>query len=96
MVEAGQDVWSPGPQGPAESGDLGDRAGRERADDLLGQPPARGRGVGLVDRAELLVGVPGDGRPRQVGSPATRPAFSLAICLSVRCSRPRRSRPRIL
>jgi hypothetical protein len=54
-------VLAPHLQGAAEAGDFGDRAVWERADDLLGDPLARGGLLGLVHRAELLVGVPGKG-----------------------------------
>lgn len=47
--------WRQVRQGPAEAGDLGDRAVRERGDDLLGQPAALDRAGGLADRAQLLV-----------------------------------------
>ena len=42
-VEVGQHLLAPGLQGAAEPGDLGDRAGREAGDDLLGDPPTLGR-----------------------------------------------------
>jgi len=60
-LEPGHDVLAPHLQGAAESGDFGDRTGGEGGDDLLGDGPAGGRGLGLVHRSELLVGVPGDG-----------------------------------
>ena len=62
----------PCPQGPAEAGDLGDRVVRKRGDDAFGATPALGRTAGLVDRAELLVGVPGGGDlgPRVIGGQA--------------------------
>jgi hypothetical protein len=60
-VEAGHDVGLPGPQRSAQAGDLRDRAGRERGDDVLGEPPAPA-GIGLlVDRSDALIGVPGQG-----------------------------------
>src|SRR4051794_6078085 len=37
--EVGQELVLPGPQGPAQAGDLGDRAGRERSDDLFRDLP---------------------------------------------------------
>jgi hypothetical protein len=60
-VESGQDVLLPLLEGAAEAGDLGDWAGGEGRDDVLGTSAALGRAVGLVDRAQLLVGMPGDG-----------------------------------
>ena len=68
----------PGSQGSAEAGDLGDRAGRERGDDLLGDAPALGRVGGLVDRAELLVALPGQ-VDLPVGSPASRHGVELGL-----------------
>jgi hypothetical protein len=59
-VEVGQDLSPPGPQGPPESGDLGDRAGGEGRDDLLGEPRSLGRCPGVIDRAQLPVAGPRD------------------------------------
>ena len=39
-AEVGQERLTPLGQGPAESGDLRDRAGRERVEDLLGDRTA--------------------------------------------------------
>jgi hypothetical protein len=51
-------LGSPGPQSPAEPGDLGDWAAGEAVEDLLCDLAA-GRRDGVVDRAELLVALPG-------------------------------------
>ena len=60
-VEVGQHLRAPGPQGPAESGDLGDWAAGEAGDDLLGQRPPCDRWAGAgVDGAQLLVAGPGE------------------------------------
>jgi hypothetical protein len=60
-VEVGQERALPAAQGLAEPGDLGDRAGRERAYDLLGGGAAgRGRGC-VVDRPDLLRTTPRQG-----------------------------------
>ena len=58
--EVGQDLLAPAAQNLAESLDLGDRAGVERVEELLGELAARGLAFGLVDRADLLVDAPGD------------------------------------
>ncbi len=50
----------PGAQGPAELRDLRDRARRETAQDL-GYELAAFLRAGVVDGAQLLVGLPGDG-----------------------------------
>jgi len=47
-------------QGPPEPGDLGDRAGGERRDDLLGDLLPGGQVTGGVGGADLLVALPGD------------------------------------
>jgi hypothetical protein len=60
-LEPGQDVLLLSPYGPSESGDLGDRAGRDRGDDLLCDCLAAGGVGGLVHRPELLVAVPSGG-----------------------------------
>jgi hypothetical protein len=55
-------AWrSPGAQGAAESGYLGDRAGREGADDLFGDAASLGGVGGVVGVAQLLVALPGGG-----------------------------------
>jgi len=79
--EVGQYLAAPGPEGPAESGDLGDRAGRERSDDLFGQPTAVVPGRCVVVRAESLVAVPGGGDfPARVpGDQADVEPVSLAV-----------------
>ncbi len=59
-VEVGQERFAPSLEGLAEPCDLGDRAGRERGQDLLGDLLAFGEVVGLVGRAELLRALPGD------------------------------------
>jgi hypothetical protein len=58
--EVGQERLAPLLQCLAEPLDLGDRAGRERGEDLLGGPAAVGEVLGLVGRAELLGALPGD------------------------------------
>ena len=58
--EVGQDLLAPAAQSLAESLDLGDRAGVERVEELLGELAARGLALGVVDRADLLVDAPGD------------------------------------
>src|SRR5665648_966211 len=50
----------PLPQGPAQAGDLADRAGRERGHDLLGDLLPRGQVSGGVGGADLLVALPGE------------------------------------
>ncbi len=60
-LEPGQDGLAPQLQGAAEARDLRDGALGEGADDQLGDPLDLGRLRGLVHRAELLVGVPGEG-----------------------------------
>ena len=57
-VEVGQHLGPPRFEGAPEPGDLGDRAGREAVDDLGRDLTAGGR-AGVVDRAELLVALPG-------------------------------------
>src|SRR4249919_456412 len=57
-VEVGQHLGLPGLQRSAEPGDLGDRTGGEAGDHLLRNLAAAGCG-GVVDRAELLVALPG-------------------------------------
>jgi hypothetical protein len=55
-------IWgSPGSQGSAEVGDFGDRTGPQRRDDLIGESASGGGCLLVVDRAEPLVAVPGDG-----------------------------------
>src|SRR3954470_2480673 len=60
-VEVGQERGPPAAQGLAEPGDLGDRAGRERRDDLLGESTAGRWGRCVVDGPDLLGAVPGEG-----------------------------------
>nr|WP_231497212.1 hypothetical protein [Arthrobacter sp. MA-N2] len=57
-VKVSQDRGLPLFACPAQSGDLGDRAGRERGDHLADEFPAPFR-PGVVDVAELLVALPG-------------------------------------
>lgn len=58
--EVGEDLSPPGAQGPSQPGDLGERAGREAGDDLLGQRSALAQAAGArLDGAELLVAGPG-------------------------------------
>src|SRR3954468_9116407 len=60
-VEVGQERGPPAAQGLAEPCDLWDRTGRKRLGDLLGEG-ASGRGGGcVVDGADLLGAVPGEG-----------------------------------
>jgi hypothetical protein len=53
-VEVGQERFAPLLEGLCESLDLGDRAGRQRGDDLLGDPPAIDRVLGLVRGGQPL------------------------------------------
>src|SRR5829696_8334573 len=57
-VEVGQYLLAPGLEGATQSGDFGDRAGREAGDHFLRDPAALSGG-GVVDGAELLVTLPG-------------------------------------
>src|SRR5215203_6459797 len=57
-VEVGQHLLAPRLEGAAEPRDLGDRAGREAVQHLLADRPA-GLRTGVVDRAELLIALPG-------------------------------------
>ena len=59
--EVGQELIAPGAQGPAEPGDLGDRAGGERLEHLRGDGAALGEVGGGERRPQLLVAAPGDG-----------------------------------
>jgi hypothetical protein len=59
-AEVGQERRPPLGEGLAESFDLGDRAGREDGEDLLGDPAAVAEVGGLVGRAEQLGALPGD------------------------------------
>lgn len=60
-VEVGQELGAPGPQRAAEAGDLGDWAAGQRLEDGERPPPAV-LGVGrVIDRAQPLGGLPGDG-----------------------------------
>ena len=47
-------------QGASEAGDLGDRAAGEAGQDRLGQGPALGWCVGVIDGPEALGALPGD------------------------------------
>ena len=57
--EVGQDLLAPAAQSLAESLDLGDRAGVECVEELLGELAARGLAPGVVE-ADLLIDAPGD------------------------------------
>jgi len=59
-VEVGLERRVPLPERPAESLDLGDRAGRERGEDLLGDSASLGQVLALVGVTELLGALPGD------------------------------------
>jgi hypothetical protein len=58
--EVGQDLLAPLPQRAAESGDFVDRAGVQGLEELLGELTTRRVGRGVVDRADLLVDLPGE------------------------------------
>lgn len=77
-AEVGEDLRAPGPQGPAEPGDLGDRAGVQAGEDLLGEQAALAQAGGAaVDRAQLLLDRPGElDLPVRVadGQPGLQPA----------------------
>src|SRR5215218_9794857 len=57
-VEVGQHLLLPGLEGAAQTGNLGDRAAGEAVEYFGGDLAAVGGG-GVVDRAELLVALPG-------------------------------------
>ena len=57
-IEVGQYLLAPGLEGATQSGDFGDRAGREAGDHFLRDPAALSGG-GVVDGAELLIALPG-------------------------------------
>src|SRR5829696_1771137 len=59
--EVGQELVLPGPQGAAEPGDLGDRAGGERGEHLLSDRLALDQVRGRERRAQLLVAAPRHG-----------------------------------
>jgi hypothetical protein len=75
------------PQGLPEPLDLGDRTGVQSVEDVLRDPPARGRGLGVIDRADLLVDAPVTSTS-PCGSPIGRYFVSRSRCMSVRCSTP--------
>ena len=58
--EVAQELLTPAAQGPAQAGDLGDRAGVERLKDPFGDLLAGGQVWRVVGRAQLLVALPGD------------------------------------
>ena len=58
--EVAQERVAPLVQGAAEAGDLGDRAGVECVDDLLGDPPPLGEVLLLVGGTQLLGALPCD------------------------------------
>lgn len=59
-VEVGQERLPPAAQGASQAGDLGDRAGVERVQDLLGAATALGRVLRAVGGSEVLDAAPGD------------------------------------
>ena len=59
-VEVGQERLPPAAQGASQAGDLGDRAGVERVQDLLGAATALGRVLRAVGGSEVLGAAPGD------------------------------------
>lgn len=59
-AEAGQERLPPAAQGPSQPGDLTDRAGVERVEDLLGAPASVGGVLGTVGRAQVLRAAPGE------------------------------------
>src|SRR5699024_12061526 len=64
-IEVGQECGLPSSQGLPEPRDLGDRAGRQRSDQLLGQSTTPGRS-GLVEHvAEVLGALVGDPRSEE-------------------------------
>jgi hypothetical protein len=58
--EVAQECVAPLVQGSAESGDLGDRAGGERGEDLLRDPAPVGVAGLVIDRSQLLGAAVGD------------------------------------
>ena len=58
--EVGEERCGPAAEGPAESGDLGDRAGVEGREDLLGPSLPLGEISCPVGRSEVLGAAPGD------------------------------------
>ncbi len=60
-VEVGEQLDPSAAQGPAETGDLGDRAAGQDLDQLLGPPPALLAGGGVADRVDVLRDPPGEG-----------------------------------
>jgi hypothetical protein len=56
--EVGQELLLPGTQGATQAGDLGDRAGVERVDDLDRDRPPLIEFLGVVGRSELLLAAP--------------------------------------
>ncbi len=56
--EVGQDLGVPLLQGAAEPGDLGDGAGVQAVEEVLGERAAGRRGGGVVDGADALVDLP--------------------------------------
>ncbi len=58
--EVRQERLTPLVQGPAEAGDLGDRAGRERGQDVLRDPAALGEVFAVERGPQLLRREPGD------------------------------------
>ena len=58
--EVAEECVFPLVEGPAQAGDLGDRAGREGSEDFLGDLFTVGVSGLVVERAQLLGAVPGD------------------------------------
>lgn len=56
--EVGEECLPPAVQGPSETGDLGDRAGVERGQDLLGTGPALTGAFGAVGGPQVLGAAP--------------------------------------
>ena len=89
-VEVGQERFAPSLEGLTEPFDLGDRAGRERREDLFGDLLALVEVVSLVGRPELLGAVPRD-LDLDVSLVGCEGLVESAFCLSVSRSAPQRS-----
>ena len=72
-VEVGQERLLPLAQGPAQAGDLGDRAGGESGEDALGDRASFGLVGVLVGGAQLLGALPGQDDDLVLGAGGERP-----------------------
>lgn len=88
-VEVAQERGAPLLEGPAEAGDLGDRAGRQASQDLLGEASAGGVAV-LVEAGSYLLGAAVGDLDLEVSWRAVKAVRSRSFCRSVRCSSPAR------